>query len=105
MPTIVRNTITRARSSSLDATVSRSIIGIPRFFLLPFLLSLSPPPPPPLPPPSTCRYIAREVATLPLPTIDAILPPPPLKLECTSGEASCAGEWINRDSLTAANIV
>lgn len=54
---------------------------------------------------SSSLDVSREVATLPLPTIDAILPPPPLKLECTSGEASCAGEWINRDSLTAANIV
>lgn len=98
MPTIVRNTITRARSSSLDATVSRSIIGIPRFFP-PSLSSFS------FTSFSSCLDVSREVATLPLPTIDAILPPPPLKLECTSGEASCAGEWINRDSLTAANIV
>lgn len=83
MPTIVRNTIARARSSSLDTTVIYSTLSPP-----PFLLS--PPPPPP------CRYIARQVTTLP--TADANPHPPP----SNTGRGEWR-KWINRDSLTAAD--
>lgn len=81
MPTIVRNTIVRARSSSLDTTVIYSTLSPP-----PFLLS--PPPPPP------CRYIARQVTTLPTRTHT----PPP----SNTGRGEWR-KWINRDSLTAAD--
>lgn len=74
------------RASTLEFTRYDSYLF--HAFPPPFLLS--PPPPPP------CRYIARQVTTLP--TADANPHPSP----SNTGRGEWR-KWINRDSLTAAD--